>query len=213
MPRPRRDISRRSRAASATVVPFEQPSSRKRGASRPRPGDRHQSGIPSGEGPRKRIGEGYGGGRPPYSPSAGPIPVKFHSYARVAVHTEPFCGTLGSKPRGTCSPIPSGLGFRSRSQEASVCLNFERFKRWRLPIPGTVKLWESPGRAGGLLVIIIKITFSSCNKQPNYPPTTTPGWRPEKYATPYPWRGAPHVQNDRDSKRCPDGFSKISPKI
>ncbi|WP_211922689.1 hypothetical protein, partial [Solidesulfovibrio aerotolerans] len=35
-------------------------------------------------------------------------------------------------------------------------MNFERFKRWRLPIPGTVKLCESPGRAGGLLVIIIK---------------------------------------------------------
>jgi hypothetical protein len=62
MPRPRRDISRRSRAASATVVPFAQPSSRKHGASRSRPGDRHQSGIPSEEGSHKRIGEGYGRG-------------------------------------------------------------------------------------------------------------------------------------------------------
>jgi len=33
-------------------------------------------------------------------------------------------------------------------------LSFERFKRWRLRIPGTVKLWESPGKAGGLPVII-----------------------------------------------------------
>ena len=34
-------------------------------------------------------------------------------------------------------------------------MSFERFKRWRLRIPGAVKLWESPGKAGGLPVIIM----------------------------------------------------------
>ncbi|MGA2404339.1 MAG: hypothetical protein ABSG91_21995, partial [Syntrophobacteraceae bacterium] len=38
--------------------------------------------------------------------------------------------------------------------KAFLLVNFERFTRGRLSyIPGIVKLWESPGRAGGLPVI------------------------------------------------------------
>ncbi len=70
---------------------------------------------------------------------------------------ELFCGRDWQKPAGRLLPIPSGLGFRRCSTEASVCLSFERFKRWRLHIPGSVKLWESPGKAGGLPVIIIPL--------------------------------------------------------
>ena len=37
-------------------------------------------------------------------------------------------------------------------------MSFERFTKRRLTyIPGNVKLWESPGKAGGLPVIIKKI--------------------------------------------------------
>jgi hypothetical protein len=39
---------------------------------------------------------------------------------------------------------------------ASFGVNFERFTHRRLSyFPGNVKLWESPGRAGGLPMIII----------------------------------------------------------
>jgi hypothetical protein len=77
-------------------------------------------------------------------------------------HITAFSGTLASKPHGTCSPTPSGLGFRRRSTEASVCLSFERFKRWRLLIPGTAKLWESPGQAGGYpLLLSLRLSGSS----------------------------------------------------
>jgi hypothetical protein len=39
---------------------------------------------------------------------------------------------------------------------ASFAVSFERFALRRLTyIPGNVKLWECPGRAGGLPVIII----------------------------------------------------------
>ena len=40
-------------------------------------------------------------------------------------------------------------------------LNFERFTGGRLSaIPGTVKLWESPGRAGGLPMVVISLILT-----------------------------------------------------
>jgi len=60
--------------------------------------------------------------------------------------------TLGSIPHDTCIPILYDLNSRRFSLLASCAVNFERFTVGRLSyIPGIVKLWESPGRAGGLL--------------------------------------------------------------
>jgi hypothetical protein len=67
-------------------------------------------------------------------------------------HTTSSSGTSVSTPHGTCIPILHGLNSVHLPQIASRPVNFERFTAGRLSfIPGIVKLYESPGRAGGLL--------------------------------------------------------------
>src|SRR3990170_6173070 len=54
-----------------------------------------------------------------------------------------------------CNPTTCGLNFVSHPSKTSLTVNFEQFTVRRLSyIPGNVKLWESPGRAGGLPTII-----------------------------------------------------------
>ena len=70
--------------------------------------------------------------------------------------TAPFSDILESIQQGTCNPTTCGLNFVSYPSKASLTVNFERFTVRRLSyIPGNVKLWESPGRAGGLPTIIM----------------------------------------------------------
>jgi hypothetical protein len=70
-------------------------------------------------------------------------------------HTTSSSGTSVSTPHDTCIPISHELDFVQLPQIASRPVNFERFTAGRLSfIPGIVKLYESPGRAGGLLRII-----------------------------------------------------------
>ena len=67
-------------------------------------------------------------------------------------HTTSSSGTSVSTPHDTCIPISHGLNSAHLPQIASRPVNFERFTAGRLSyIPGIVKLYESPGRAGGLL--------------------------------------------------------------
>jgi hypothetical protein len=73
----------------------------------------------------------------------------------VLPHTTSSSGTSVSTPQDTCIPISHELNFVQIPQIASRPVNFERFTAGRLSfIPGIVKLYESPGRAGGLLRII-----------------------------------------------------------
>jgi len=70
--------------------------------------------------------------------------------------------TSVSIPHDTCIPISYGLNFAHLPLFASRTVNFERFTVGRLSyIPGIVKLWESPGIAGGLLRGIYKAEAGS----------------------------------------------------
>ncbi len=69
----------------------------------------------------------------------------------VSVHIVSFSDISESKQYGIYIPTWYGLDFVSVPLKASYSVNFERFTGWRLShSPGFVKLWESPGRAGGL---------------------------------------------------------------
>ena len=69
--------------------------------------------------------------------------------------------TWESTPDDTCTPIRSAVIFQRRSSEPSFW-NFERFTGGRLfAIPATVKLEESPGRAGGLPGVVMDDRRSS----------------------------------------------------
>ena len=71
---------------------------------------------------------------------------------RIAPHTTSSSDTSVSIPRDTCISISYGSNTLHLPLFASYAVNFERFTAGRLPcIPGIVKLWESPGIAGGLL--------------------------------------------------------------
>ena len=66
-------------------------------------------------------------------------------------HTVPFCGTSVSMLDDICIPTLYDLNFVHCSLKASLSVNFERFTLEGLSYnPGNVKLWESPGTAGGL---------------------------------------------------------------
>ena len=65
--------------------------------------------------------------------------------------TTPAADPWESTRHGTCTPTRCGLTSVSRPLKASRGVSFERFTPGRLSyFPGPVKLWESPGRAGGL---------------------------------------------------------------
>ena len=75
---------------------------------------------------------------------------RFVEGAGPIARTEPYADPWESTPDDTCTPIRSAVIFQRRSSEPSFW-NFERFTGGRLfAIPATVKLEESPGRAGGL---------------------------------------------------------------
>ena len=74
----------------------------------------------------------------------------------VNPHIPFFSDIWESKPNATCIPIWYDLNSGRRPLKASWLLNFERSRLGGflillvLSIPGYVKLYESPGRAGGL---------------------------------------------------------------
>ena len=85
-------------------------------------------------------------------------------FAAAIARTEPYADPWESTPDDTCTPIRSAVIFQRRSSEPSFW-NFERFTGGRLfAIPATVKLEESPGRAGGLPGVVIPALYIAPDK-------------------------------------------------
>jgi hypothetical protein len=93
-----------------------------------------------------------------------PFPTPSESARRA-----PSAGISVSTQYDTCSPRRYAIGFLCRSLRASFPASFERFTGRRLSyLPATVKLRASPGKAGGLPVVLISVSpeFSSAGRFP-----------------------------------------------
>ena len=90
---------------------------------------------------------------PPESYSLSNVPDRavFPRDAYATAHTKPCGGILRSIPDDTCIPIACGLNSLPFPLSLFWFVNLSRSRPRRLHLfSGTVKLWESPGKAGVL---------------------------------------------------------------